>query len=69
VTCHFIQFFLVWCVKRPLRKLAKNIFDPSVLILGLWLNLYLSSQKVRAAFFHIRGKSVFSTVQFTVTVL
>jgi len=46
-------------MKRPLRKLDRKIFDISVLIMGVGLNVYLSSQKVRIVFFYIGGKSVF----------
>ena len=59
-SCSF--FFLVWRVKRPLRKMATKIFDPSVLILGVCLNAYLSSRRVRIAFFYVRGESAFRNV-------
>jgi hypothetical protein len=63
--------FTVLYVRRPLRKLATNIFDLSDLILGLCLNVYLSSQKVRAAFFCIRGKvcSVYVVTVYSVYVV
>jgi hypothetical protein len=54
--------FWDWYVKRVLRKLATKVFDLSALILGLCLDGYLSSQKVRTAFFHICGKNVLSAV-------
>jgi hypothetical protein len=54
--------FEVWYVKRPLRNLAIKIFDLSVLILGVSLNVYLSLQIVRIVLFYMRCKSVFSTV-------
>jgi len=37
--------FWAWYVKIPLRKLARKIFDISVLIMGVCLNVYLSLQK------------------------
>jgi len=48
--------FWVWYVKRPLRKLATKIFDLSLLILGVCLNVYFSLQWVRIVFFCLRGK-------------
>ena len=48
--------FWFWCVKRPLRKFVKNIFDLSLVIMCVPLNVYV--------FFYIRGNSVFSTAQF-----
>jgi hypothetical protein len=38
---------------RPLRKLAKKIFDLSVLILGACLDVCLSLQTSRTAFFKL----------------
>jgi len=37
-------------------------------ILGFYLNVYLSSQKVRTVFFYARSYGVFSTVKFIVPV-
>ena len=42
--------FSVLYVKGQLRKLATNIFDLSVLILGVCLNVYLSLQNVSMSF-------------------
>ena len=49
-------------MKILLRKLATKIFDLSVLILGVCLNVYLSLQKISIVFFYIRGKIVFCAV-------
>ena len=60
--------FWVWYVRGSLRNLATKIFDLSVLILGVSLYVYLPIQTLRIVFFYIRGKSVFSSVWFTVPV-
>jgi hypothetical protein len=57
MTCHLFQFF-----EFASWKLATNIFDLPSLILGLCLNVYLLSQKIRAAFFDKRGKRVYPAV-------
>jgi len=55
--------FWVWYMERLLKKLDTKIFDLSHLILGLCLNVYLSSQKERIVFFYVWGESVFPTAQ------
>jgi hypothetical protein len=52
-------------VKGPLRKLATKICDLPVLISGLLLSVYLSSQKVRTVV-SINEVTVFPTVSFLV---
>ena len=42
--------FLVWYMKRPLRKLDTRIFVFSRFILGLCFKVYLSSQNIRTVF-------------------
>jgi hypothetical protein len=53
--------FPVFYVKRALRLLATKIFDLSVLIFGLFIYVYSSSQKVGHCPFYILGNSVFYT--------
>jgi hypothetical protein len=43
--------FLIWYAKMSMRKLTTKIFDLPLLILDVRLNVYLSSQKLRAVFF------------------
>ena len=45
-------------MKGPLRNLATKICDRPILIFGLRLNVYLSSQTVRTVFFYKRGDCV-----------
>jgi hypothetical protein len=66
VTCHRVVFLWVWYVKRALRNLGTKTFDLFVLILGLCLYVYLSSQKERNCVFYILGTRVFSSVQVTI---
>jgi hypothetical protein len=47
--------FSVWYVERPMRKLATNIFDISVLIVGVCLNVYFIITESKYSFFYIRG--------------
>jgi hypothetical protein len=51
--------FWVWCVKKPLRILNKNIFGIS-LVIFTYSSTFMS--------FYIRCNIVFSTVQFTVPI-
>lgn len=43
--------FFICLVKRSLRKLTTNIFNLSVLIFGVYLDVYLIFQKVTIVFF------------------
>ena len=58
--CHLVQ--VSEYVMGPLRKLATKIVGVSVFILGVNLNFYLSSRKIRTVFFYIRRKSRFCAV-------
>jgi len=62
------SFFLVWYIKRPLRKLHTKFFDFFRFISGLCFKVYLSSQNLRTVFAYERGKIVFSSVKLTVPV-
>jgi len=42
--------------------MATNIFELTVLILGVYLDVYILSQKVTTVSFYIQGESVFPTV-------
>jgi hypothetical protein len=65
----FYLGFELATLKKPLRRLAAWVFDLSVLILGCYINVYLSSRKVKTVFFfYILDESVFFSVQFTVSV-
>lgn len=47
----FCSVFLNLEREKAMIKLATKIFDLALLILGVRLNVYLSSQKLRAVFF------------------
>jgi hypothetical protein len=59
LTCHLVRA-LNLVREKATGKLATNF--STFLILGVWLNVYLSLQKVTIVFIYVRGKSVFSTV-------
>jgi hypothetical protein len=58
--------FLSLLREKAIEKNGYKTVSPFCSYFGI--NAYLSSQKVRTTVFHIRGKSVFSTVWFTITV-
>jgi hypothetical protein len=60
------SFFMSLVREKGTEKMATKIFDHFVLILGLSLCVFYHHKKRETAFFYILGKSVFSSVQFTV---
>jgi hypothetical protein len=68
VTCHLVQYFDSGTWKGHWENWLQK-FSTLVFLFGAYVStVILSSRKVRTAFFYTGGESVFSTVQFTVSV-